>query len=80
MHVRIQQWGNSLALRIPKVFAEEIHVKQGTSVDLSVESGKIVLAPLAKRKYELKNLLAGVAAHNIHSEVDVGQFRGQEIW
>ena len=42
MKVQIQKWGNSLALRIPKSFAIESKVKQGTVVEVSLEQGKIV--------------------------------------
>jgi len=36
MRVRIKKWGNSLALRIPKPFAEETAVTEGAVVDLSI--------------------------------------------
>ena len=35
MRSRIQQWGNSLALRIPKPFAEEAGLFRHTEIDLS---------------------------------------------
>ena len=35
MRLRVQKWGNSLALRIPKPFAQEARVKQGSVVNLS---------------------------------------------
>jgi antitoxin MazE len=35
MKTRIQKWGNSLALRIPKSFAAESHLEQGMLVDVS---------------------------------------------
>ena len=37
MRTRIQKWGNSLGLRIPKSFAEEAGVEAGSDVDLSIE-------------------------------------------
>ena len=36
MRVQVQKWGNSLAVRIPKPFAEDVHVREGTELDLSV--------------------------------------------
>ena len=41
MRVQIQKWGNSLALRIPKPFAEEANVRQGTVVSGVVLSDQI---------------------------------------
>lgn len=36
MKTRIQKWGNSLALRLPKSFAAETHLGQGTLVEVSL--------------------------------------------
>ena len=80
MRVRIQKWGNSLALRIPKPFAEEAGVKEGAAVDLAVVDGKLVAAPLLVRKYSLAKLLAGVTKKNLHGEVDSGLPVGREVW
>lgn len=43
MRVKVQKWGNSLALRIPKAFAEEAEVSEGGVVDLSVEDGNLIM-------------------------------------
>lgn len=80
MQVRVQQWGNSLALRIPKPFAQEIHVKKGSTVDLAVDKRRLILVPVSRFKYTLKGLLAGVTKENIHHEVDFGKPAGQEVW
>ena len=41
MRARVQKWGNSLALRIPKPFAEEVGMAEGGEVRLSgAEAGK----------------------------------------
>ena len=80
MNTKIQQWGNSLALRIPKAFAVEAKLHKGAVVDVSEEGGKIILTPIKKRKLTLKSLLAGVTKENIHSEVSTGKRVGKEIW
>ena len=70
MRLCIQKWGNSLALRIPKPFAEEARVEQGSVVDLSLVEGKLVAALLAAEKWTLTKLLAGVTRKNRPAEVD----------
>lgn len=80
MKVQIQKWGNSLALRIPKPFAEDADVKEGTVVDLSVSEGRLVAAPIRKKKITLRQLLAKVKSSNLHSEVDSGPSAGRESW
>ena len=80
MRVRVQKWGNSLALRIPKPFAEDAAVQEGTIVDLSVSEGKLIVAPVQDKKTTLKRLLAKVHKGNLHREIDSGPPVGRESW
>jgi antitoxin MazE len=80
MLTRIVKWGNSLGLRIPKVFAEEIGVADGTSVDLSLEDGRLVVRVAAEGGWTLESLLAGVTDENRHGEVATGDAVGGEQW
>ena len=80
METKIQKWGNSLGLRIPKSFAEEAGVDAGSMVDLSVEDGDLVVRPLRSPRYELKDLLRAVTSKNVHDEVETGEPVGREAW
>jgi antitoxin MazE len=80
MQARIQKWGNSLALRIPKAFAAEARLGEDSLVDLSIVEGNLVVAPVPAPKFTLESLLAGVTEQNIHQEVDTGPQVGKEIW
>ncbi len=80
MRVQVQKWGNSLAIRIPKSFARETKIEQGSVVDLSVVKGKLVAKPINEYEYSLEELLAGVTKENLHTEVDTGDATGQEVW
>ena len=80
MKVQIQKWGNSLALRIPKSFAIESKIKQGSTVEVSLESGKIIVFPVAESDFSLDELLAKVTSENLHGEIDTGGSVGQEAW
>jgi antitoxin MazE len=80
VRVQVQKWGNSLALRIPKPFAQDAGVREGTTVQLSVSEGRLVAAPIRARKIRLKELLAGVTKANLHGEIDTGAPVGREIW
>jgi antitoxin MazE len=80
MTTKIQQWGNSLALRIPKAFAVEANLQKGAVVDVSEEGGKIILTPIKKRKFTLESLLSEVSKNNIHGEISTGKRMGKEIW
>lgn len=80
MRVKVRKWGNSLALRIPKPFAQETEVREGAVVDLSVEDGRLVVAPMAQSKYTLRQLLRRITKNNVHREVDWGGAVGRESW
>ncbi|MGI8552708.1 MAG: AbrB/MazE/SpoVT family DNA-binding domain-containing protein [Dehalococcoidia bacterium] len=72
MKTRIQRWGNSLALRIPKTIAVEAHLEQDALVELSLIDGKLVVSPAAAPAVTLAQLLAGITEENLHGEVSTG--------
>jgi len=80
MQTKVQKWGNSLGLRIPKSFAQEAGVEAGSEVDLSVENGDLIVRPVRVPRYRLKDLLQGVTRKNIHEEVEFGDPVGREVW
>lgn len=80
MQSKVQKWGNSLALRIPKSFATEIGLADETSVELSLVEGKLVVTPLPLPQYSLDELLSAITPDNLHSEVDFGSSEGNEVW
>jgi len=77
---RIQKWGNSLGLRIPRALAEDADVREGSSVDISVRRGSLVIRPVKRQEYRLEDLLAEVKLSNLHEEVDVSGPVGGEVW
>lgn len=79
MQTRIQKWGNSLAIRIPKPFALEVGLEQNSLVIVSVSEGKLVLEPV-KPSYSLEELLAQVTEDNLRQEIETGPAVGSEAW
>ncbi len=80
MKTRVKKWGNSLALRIPKSFANEVGLQKETSVDVSLADGRLIITPVAKPKPALNELLAKITKDNLHHEVDTGSPVGNELW
>jgi antitoxin MazE len=78
MKIQIQKWGNSLALRIPKSFAVESKIEQGSTVEVSLESGKIIVFPVEEPEFLLDDMLAKVTPENLHGEIDTGTSVGKE--
>jgi len=74
---RIQKWGNSLGLRIPKTIAQQAGLSEGTAVDFSVRGNAIVINP---QRYSLEAMLSQITPENVHKEIDTGGIVGKEIW
>ena len=80
MKARVQKWGNSLGVRIPRALAREASVDADTEVDITSQGGKIVITPIRRKAYTLRQLLSRITEENLHGEVDTGAPVGQEGW
>lgn len=80
MTTTVQKWGNSLALRIPSSLAKDVHLHQGSEVEVAIVEGAMVIKPIGRRKYSLRRLLKGITKENIHEEQDWGGPIGREVW
>jgi antitoxin MazE len=80
MITAVQKWGNSLALRIPKAYAEETRIEDGSSVDLTLQDGNLIITPVRKKSFTLQELLKDITPDNQHESIDSSSPVGQEIW
>lgn len=77
---RIGKWGNSLAVRLPKAFADEMNLVENASIVMMLKDGTLIIAPDREPKWKLEELLAGVTQENIHGEWKTGRPVGKEPW
>jgi antitoxin MazE len=80
MRARVQKWGNSLALRIPRSFAEEAGISEGSDIDMSLEDGVIHVRAVEQKRWRLDELVAEITDENLHEEWDTGMAAGGEAW
>ena len=80
MRTKVQKWGNSLALRIPKAFALDAQIENNSEVEISLVDGQIVIKPIPKQQWTLDQLLSGITNENVHQEIDTGSAVGKEVW
>jgi len=81
MRARVQRWGNSLALRIPRAFGRELNLRPESSVEMTLDSGRLILVPIEdSRVPTLSELLDQVSDENKHTEVETGHPVGNETW
>ena len=79
MKTRISKWGNSLAVRLPKPFVDELGLADGAEVEIVLRDGRIVLTA-AGREYGLEELVDGITPENRPTETDWGRPQGREAW
>ena len=80
MRTKVRRWGNSLAVRIPKAFAEDMGLQEDTPVEIGLVEGDLVVSPPPARAFTLAGLLAEVTEDNRHHEVETGPAVGGEVW
>lgn len=80
MESRVQKWGNSLAVRIPSVFAKELGISDDSPVEISLADGDLIVHALSAEIPTLEELLEQVTEENRHGEVDWGPPMGREVW
>lgn len=78
MLAKAQKWGNSLAVRIPKLIAEDAGIHESDQLDIAVVEGCVVLTPRRLPCYRLEDLLQGITGDNLHGEADFGSPVGNE--
>ena len=77
--MKVSKWGNSLAIRISAPLAHRARIAEGTEVEVTAASGRIVVTP-ARREYRLEDLVSAITAENRHAETQWGGPVGHETW
>jgi antitoxin MazE len=80
MKSRIESVHSELALIIPREIAAEAGLIAGRDVEVTFESGAIVIHVAGKVRYMLADLVAQITDGNLHGETDWGPAIGREIW
>ena len=58
MQTNLRKVGGSVMMALPPVFLEELKIGSGSSVDVVLSEGQLVIKPITKPKYSLADLLA----------------------
>ena len=79
---KIQKWGNSYAVRIPKKAMSKLNLRAGNTVTIreSVHNGTLSIVTVKPHKHTLAEMLSRITDKNRHSEVDWGDVVGNEVW
>lgn len=80
MNARVEQLNGKFTLAIPDDVAANLHLTNGSMVDISVREDEVILRPIGASRPTLDELLAQVTDENRHEEIDFGPPVGREIW
>ncbi|WP_218309714.1 AbrB/MazE/SpoVT family DNA-binding domain-containing protein [Alteromonas antoniana] len=58
METVIRKYGNSKGVIIPAALLKELNLDVNEKIDVKVENGRIIIAPVRKPEYPLEELLA----------------------
>jgi len=78
MAAKIQKWGNSLGVRIPKTIIEQSNLKENSEVEIQHKNGAIVILP-SKKRLSLNSLLKRITKENLPQVEDETPL-GKEVW
>jgi antitoxin MazE len=79
MKTKIQKWGNSLGVRLPKSITEQKSLREGLRVSVILKDDQIVLEP-EEEDLSLDSLLSEIDSDNLHNETEWSEARGNEVW
>lgn len=86
MEAKLQKWGNSQGIRLPKSLLESLGAKVGSklSLELSEDRSHLKISPQSSERpirgrYNIKDLLAA-SSPDAFEEFDWGQPVGKEVW
>ena len=83
----IKEWGNSLAIRIPKKIKDALGLHDGSQINISLEGNKVILESEKNSFFDLSkdmNLLRitnKITTKNKHSGDEFDDYAvGKEVW
>ena len=80
MNSSIGQWGNSLAVRLPKHILQSLNLKVNDRLSITEVDGKIILEPIQELEELSLDFLLSQITESPEPELDWGKPEGEEIW
>ncbi|NJD57181.1 MAG: AbrB/MazE/SpoVT family DNA-binding domain-containing protein [Nitrospirae bacterium] len=79
MIAKTAQWGNSIGVRIPRELARRAGIDVDSTVEIDEADEGVIIKPVRKKEYLLKDLVKGITRQNRHGEADFGRPVGKEL-
>jgi antitoxin MazE len=79
MIAKTAKWGNSIGVKIPRDMAKKAGIDVDSIVEIYESNEGIIIKPVGKKEYSLKELVRGITPQNRHSVIDFGCPMGKEL-
>ena len=84
MELKIQKWGNSDAVRLPKKLLESLQLKTNDKVEAKIDNNSIVIEKVKSHKSLKERYFEFYQSNDIpqyqSEEIDWGSREGEEVW
>jgi antitoxin MazE len=80
VRAQLMKWGNSVAVRLPKVMLEAAKLKASDQVELESQAPGGILVRAKRRRPDIDELCSRITPENLHPETDTGPPVGKEVW
>lgn len=75
--LKVEEMDCDLAIRVPKVVADQCGIVAGSSITIEARSGQLVIW---RKKHDLEDLVSQMTPENQHPEIFDGPPSGREEW
>ena len=79
MIAKTARWGNSIGVRLPKDLAKKAGIGVDSAVEIDEADDGIIIKPVGKKEYSLRELVSRITPQNRHGEIDFGRPGGKEL-
>ena len=80
MEIRLQKWGNSTGIRIPKTILKSLNLKNNDLIEIAQEEDRIIISKSNKNKISLKERFKNYHGEDLTQEFSWDDPLGREIW
>lgn len=74
--IKLNKWGNSLALRIPSAFLENLNLNQDSKLKLSIQDEKLII----EKQKDLKQMCEAINENNLNIDSTWNEDLAGEEW
>ena len=80
MEARLQKWGNSNGIRIPKNILKSLNLKTNDAIKLEQVEDKIIISKKSKEKISLAEKFKKYQGKNLAKDFSWDDSIGKELW